>query len=40
MVGHGSPVLSVQIGINLIEDVERCRISSLDSEDEGETTQT
>ena len=36
MVSNSSPVLSIQIGVDFVKEVEGCGIALLDREDEGE----
>src|SRR3569833_4756505 len=38
--GDGCPVLSVEVGVHLVEDHHRARIGLLDGEDETQGTQT
>lgn len=40
VVGHRGTVLGVEVGVNLIEEVEGRGIALLDGEDEGQGTET
>ena len=37
---NGRTVLGIEIGIDFVEEVERCWVASLDSEHEGQCTET
>tara|TARA_R110002060_G_scaffold77675_1_gene89436 strand:+ start:2162 stop:2422 length:261 start_codon:yes stop_codon:yes gene_type:complete len=37
---NGGSILCIKIGIDLVEEVERCWIALLDGKDEGESAQT
>ena len=37
---NSRPVLCVQVGIDFVKQVERCRIAGLDGEDECQSTKT
>lgn len=40
MVRDSSPILRVQVGVNLVEQIERCRITGLDGEDKCQSAKT
>ena len=37
---HRRPVLRIQVGVDLVEEVEWRRIAGLNGKDQGESTQT
>lgn len=37
---HSRSVLGIQVGVDLVEEVERRRVTCLDGEDQGEGAQT
>lgn len=39
-LGHGRPVLSVQIGVNFVKEVEWCWVTSLDGKNQGKSAKT
>jgi hypothetical protein len=40
VISHSCSILRVEIGINLVKDVEWCWVCGLDGEDEGKTAKT
>lgn len=37
---HSGTVLSVEVGINFVKEVERCRVTGLDGEDQRQSAET
>lgn len=40
MICNGSPVLGVEVGIDLVEEVKGRRVTCLDGKDQGKRTKT